>query len=59
MIGVEVQWAAYGLIVFTIVATLVLVNFWRMSGERRAAAINIFLAHLGVLGGLLLAAAPN
>lgn len=59
MIGVEVRWAAYGLIVFTIVATLVMVNFWRMSGERRVAASNVFLAHLGVLGGLLLAAAPD
>ena len=56
MMGIEVRWAAFGLLVFTVVTTLVMVNFWRMSGPSRIAATNVFLAHIGVTGGLLVVA---
>jgi putative oxidoreductase len=52
-----VFWAALGLILFTIAATVLLVNFWSMEGEQRESARSAAMANLAIVGGLLLAAA--
>jgi putative oxidoreductase len=57
MAGLWVLWAALGLIVFTVIASLLLLNFWSMDGEARAGAQNQFLTNIAVIGGLLVAAA--
>jgi putative oxidoreductase len=56
MVGLWVPWAALGLIVFTVVASLLLLNFWSMQGHARAEAQNQFLTNVAVVGGLLYAA---
>ena len=56
MAGLWVPWAALGLIVFTVIASLLLLNFWAMEGHARAEAQNQFLTNIAVIGGLLLAA---
>lgn len=48
--------AALALAVFTVVATLWVHRFWRMTGEERLAQSRIALAHLAIVGGLLLLA---
>jgi putative oxidoreductase len=55
--GVFTVPAAFGLIAFTIVASIMLLNFWGMEGEAREAAKNNWAVNVGVIGGLLLAAA--
>lgn len=55
--GLHVFWAALGLIVFTIAAGLVMLNFWDQQGEQRAASITFWKSNLALIGGLLLAAA--
>lgn len=58
MLGVLVRPAALGLAGFTIAATLMVLRFWTMPpGPGRHAAANALLANVGVVGGLLLAAA--
>lgn len=56
MAGLWVPWAAAGLIVFTVIASLLLLNFWSMEGHARDGAMNQFLTNVAVIGGLLLAA---
>ena len=57
MFGQFVQLAALGLVVFTLVASVLLVNFWSLTGEARGAMRNAFMANLAIIGGLLIAAA--
>jgi putative oxidoreductase len=57
MAGLWVPWAALGLIGFTIVASLLLLNFWSMQGAEWVGAQNQFLTNIAVIGGLLFAAA--
>jgi uncharacterized membrane protein YphA (DoxX/SURF4 family) len=58
LISGRVVWlAAGGLGALTGVAALVANNFWAMQGPERFAATNAFLEHLGLVGGLALAAA--
>ncbi|MDO9352621.1 MAG: DoxX family membrane protein [Solirubrobacteraceae bacterium] len=56
MVGVWVRWSAVGLIGFTIVASLLMLNFWSMKAPARGGALNKFLTNVAVIGGLLLAA---
>ena len=56
MAGLWVPWAAAGLIVFTVIASLLLLNFWSMEAHARDGALNQFLTNVAVIGGLLLAA---
>jgi putative oxidoreductase len=57
MFGLFVQWAALGLVVFTMVASVLLVNFWSQAGEARGAMRNAFSGNVAIIGGLLIAAA--
>lgn len=55
-LGFFVTWAVLGLIAFTAVASVMLVNFWDKEGEERIALTNAFQTNIGLIGGLLLAA---
>jgi putative oxidoreductase len=57
MIGVFVAPAALGLVVFTVAASIMLLNFWDMEGPAREAAKNVWQSNLAIIGGLLIAAA--
>ena len=57
MLGVYVQWAALGLTVFTLVASVLLINFWDMTGADREGAVRNWQSNLGIIGGLMIAAA--
>lgn len=57
MFGQFVQLAALGLIVFTAIATVLLVNFWSYTGEARGSVRNAFSANVAIIGGLLITAA--
>ena len=59
MHGMFIAWAALGLILFTIVASVMLVNFWDKQGEERIALANAFQTNVGLIGGLMLAAAQG
>jgi putative oxidoreductase len=58
-LGFFVTWAALGLILFTVVASLLLVNFWDKDGEERIALTNAFQTNIGLIGGLMLVAAQG
>jgi putative oxidoreductase len=55
--GQFVQFAALGLVVFTLVSSVLMVNFWSLTGEAREKMKNIFMSNLAIIGGLLIAAA--
>jgi putative oxidoreductase len=55
--GWQVPAAAFGLILFTVAATLMLLNFWTMQGPEREMAQSAALANVAVVGGLLVTAA--
>lgn len=57
ILGVLVQPAALGLVVFTVAASVMLLNFWDMSGPEREATKHGFENNFGIVGGLLIAAA--
>lgn len=54
--GVQRPLAALGLAVFTVVASVTLVDFWRHTGAERESLRAIFLVNCGLTGGLVLAA---
>ena len=57
MLGFFVTAAAFGLILFTLAATIMLLNFWDMQGTARDSAINTWKTNMAIIGGLLIAAA--
>lgn len=58
MLGLLVTSAAIGLIVFTLAASVMLLNFWDMEkGQARTSTINVWLSNIAIIGGLLIAAA--
>jgi len=54
--GVLVPWASLGLVVFTIAATIMFLNFWDMEGGARVGAKNTFVVNVALVGGLLVLA---
>lgn len=51
-------WLGAGMLgVFTLLAAIIANNFWAMAGMERFMARNAFFEHLGLIGGLFLAAA--
>jgi putative oxidoreductase len=56
MLGVLVVPAAIGLVLFTLAASVMLLNFWDMQGEAREVAKSAFLANIAIIGGLLVTA---
>ena len=57
MMGVVVAPAALGLALFTILASIVMVNFWDLQGEQRELMQSIFFSNVAIIGGLLVTAA--
>ena len=57
MYGFFIAWTALALILFTVVASVMLVNFWDKQGEERIALANAFQTNIGLIGGLMIAAA--
>jgi putative oxidoreductase len=57
ILGLWVPLAALGLVAFTVLASVMLVNFWDMEGAARDNAINVWQSNLAIIGGLLVAAA--
>ncbi len=55
--GWQTVWAGTGLIVFTLVVSVMLVNFWDMKGAERGKAFNTFFSNVSIIGGLLVAIA--
>jgi putative oxidoreductase len=53
-IGWQTRIAAFGLVAFTIVATLVAHNYWDMTGAARRANETAFWKNLAIIGGLLM-----
>ena len=49
--------AAFGLIVFTIAASIMLLNFWDMEGYARFNTMNAWLSNIAVMGSLMVTAA--
>lgn len=56
MVGLWVPAAAFGLAVFTIVASFLLLNFWDMEDPARQNTINVWLSNMAIIGGLLVTA---
>jgi putative oxidoreductase len=56
MLGVYPGWAALGLVLFIVIATIMFLNFWDLEGPARDAARAGFNSNMAILGGLLIAA---
>lgn len=56
IVGVLTSLAAAALILFTVVASVTLLDFWRQPPETRHAVQNTFIGNIALVGGLLLAA---
>lgn len=54
--GFYTAWAAGALILFVILASVTLLDFWNQEGEAHTAALNGFMMNLALIGGLILAA---
>ena len=59
ILGLFVPFAALGLVVFTVLASIMLLNFWSFEGPERTEIANGWLSNLAVIGGLLIAAAHS
>ena len=55
--GVYAGYAALGLVVITIAASVMLLDFWNMTGPQRQSAIATWQSNVAIAGGLLVAAA--
>jgi putative oxidoreductase len=53
VLGISQAWAAMGLIVFTLTASIILLNFWDQADDRRRDAVAQWRSNLGLIGGLL------
>jgi putative oxidoreductase len=59
ILGLFVFPVALGLIAFTILASIMMLPFWNMQGDARVWAILNWFSNVGIVGGLLLAAAQG
>lgn len=57
MVGFYVVPAALGLVLFTLVASILMLNFWDLEGPAREGAKQGFQTNVGIIGGLLVTAA--
>ncbi len=56
-LGLFVTPAAFALVLFTILATVMFLNFWDKTGPEKEALRNAALSNVAIVGGLLIAAA--
>jgi putative oxidoreductase len=59
MLGVAVIPAALALVVFTLLASVVMLNFWDKRGPERELLRALWLSNLAIVGGLLIAAVQD
>jgi putative oxidoreductase len=59
ILGIGRPYAAAALIVFTIAASLMMLDFWRYSGVERQSLRSGFMTNIAIIGGLLLAATAD
>jgi putative oxidoreductase len=59
IVGFWPAWAALGLVLFTIGASMIFVDFWNKQGDARAGAVGTWKTNLALIGGLLIAAAHS
>ena len=59
MVGLFVAPAALSLVIFTLLASWMLLDFWNQEGERRSSSISVWRSNLAIVGGLLIAAAAD
>jgi putative oxidoreductase len=59
ILGFWPRWAALGLVLFTIVASIMFLDFWNKEGEARAGAIGTWKTNFALIGGLSIAAAHS
>lgn len=52
-LGICQMWAALGLIVFTLAASVMLLNFWDQAGDPRRNALTQWRSNVALIGGLL------
>jgi putative oxidoreductase len=57
ILGLHPLYAIAALIVFTLTASVMFLDFWSMEGADRNNAINAWWANIGIVGGLLVVAA--
>jgi len=57
MLGMYAGWAALGLVLFTLIASIMFLNFWDAEGPAREASRQGFQTNIAIIGGLLIAAA--
>ena len=58
-VGWQTRLAAFGLVAFVIVATLLAHNYWDMTGPARRMNETAFWKNLAIIGGLLMLAATG
>jgi putative oxidoreductase len=58
-VGWQARLAAFGLVAFVIVATLLAHNYWDMTGPARRMNETAFWKNLAIIGGLLMLAATG
>ncbi|MCZ6862546.1 MAG: DoxX family protein, partial [Alphaproteobacteria bacterium] len=59
ILGIFVRESALTLAVFTLLATFIAHDFWNLSGTDRLNQSRVAMAHLAIIGGLLLLAAAG
>jgi putative oxidoreductase len=57
MFGVWPAWAALGLVLFTLVASIMFLDFWNKADDARAGALSTWKTNFALIGGLLVATA--
>jgi putative oxidoreductase len=55
--GLWPAWAALGLVLFTLVASVMFLDFWNKQGEARSGAVSTWKTNFAMSGGLPIAAA--
>ncbi len=53
LLNFQTTLAATGLLIFTVIATLIFANFWQAKGMERRMSFFHFLSNLSIVGGLL------
>lgn len=59
IVGFAVTYAALGLVLFTLAASILLLNFWSLQGAERIAAVTNWQSNIAIIGGLMIAAAHS
>jgi putative oxidoreductase len=56
IVGFQLPYAVAALIMFTLVASVIFLNYWSMQGAERVNAVNALWSNVGIFGGLLIVA---